>query len=250
MAIVLSSPVFSQELIQYPVGTLKLVIQQYGGSNGTAVVFNPEEQFYYTVFAGNADYPLETFTRFGNNIYQANAGNDIRGMWWNPKAKALEANCYDDGGIISIGLTEEGYAGTSNTVIFDGADYQPNEHAVGVFDPVKKEILYYSDGFVMGYSRKSGKPTKTFIFLLLPVEVSDMNWSTLIYTGVKGMELGLLDYASKKVYLFDRSSGLQTGTVELPKTAVTYDRFNFSYANGNIFLFDQDERTWTGYRIF
>jgi hypothetical protein len=173
----------------------------------------------------------------------------MRGLWYNPKTKTLEGNCYADGGIVKIFLDDLGYATGGASAIFEGGEYQPDEQAVGVYDG-KKEILYYSAGMVLGYSRKSGKPTKTFLFPYLPVDVNDMNWSTMIYTGVKNMELGLLDIVSKKVYLFNRKDGDQTGTVQLPSDAVVYDAFNFSYANGYVFLFDKDERIWTGYKIF
>lgn len=250
VTVIFSLQANSQQLITNPVASLKLVIEQEGGTNGTAVVFNPEKQLYYTVFAGNSEYPLETFTREGKNIYQSNAGNDMRGMWWNAKAHALEGNCYADGGIVAIGLTGEGYAGEFNTQIFGGNSHQPDDQSVGVFDPVKKEILYYGAGLVSGYSRKTGKPTKTFVILDIPVDNEDINWSTMISTGVKKMELGVMDYNTGKVYLFDKATGDHTATVQLPSNAVIYDKFNFSYANGYIFLFDQDERAWTGYRIF
>jgi hypothetical protein len=64
------------------------------------------------------------------------------------------------------------------------------------------------------------------------------------------MDYGVLDVYEKKVYLFDKSTWDLSGTVKLPKTAVVYNRFNFSYANGNVFLFNQDTREWIGYRIF
>jgi hypothetical protein len=242
--------VMAQDLIQYPAPKLKFKIKQSGGKNGAAVAYNPEKQLYYCVMAGNADYPLETFYENGSQVYQASASNDMRGMWWNPKAKTLEGNCYSDGGIVSIGLTPDGFAGNGNRVIFAGSNYQPSEHACGVIDSKGKEILYYSDGMVTGYNRKDGKPSNTYVILSLPVDEEDINWTSLIYTGVKGMEFGVLDSYAGKVYLFDRKYGFLTGTVILPKSAAVYEAFNFSYANGYVFLFDQDEREWTGYRIF
>ena len=240
----------SQELIQYPAGSLYLKIKGEGGKNGAAVVYNPVENLYYCVMAGNSVYPLETFDRNGKNIYQAEAYNDMRGMWWNPKEKALEGNCYLDGGIVSIGLTERGHAGTGNRVIFEGSEFQPFENACGTYNPKSKEILYYQDGIVLGYSRKDGRATDTYIKLALPVEEEEINWVSLIFTGKKGMELGVLDVYAKKVYLFSFKDGSHSATVNLPKSAMVYEAFNFSYANDYIFLFDQDERKWTGYRIF
>ena len=200
--------------------------------------------------AGNAEYPLETFDESGKNIYQAMAYSDMRGMWWNPKAKALEGNCYNDGGIVSIGLTANGHAGTGNKVLFPGSGHQPHEHAVGTIDSKGKEILYYDDGTVIGYNRKDGQSSGTYLFLSLPVNKEQLNWTTMIYTGVKNMEIGLLDIDKGKVYLFSRKDGSHNGTVNLPRSVTLYEGFNFSYANNYVFLFDQDARQWTGYRIF
>ena len=239
-----------QQLIQYPAPSLTFKIKQMGGKNGAAVVYNPIKQLYYCAIAGNADYPLETFTTSGTQVYQARAYNDIRGLWWNPKEKALEGNCYSDGGIVSIGLTDQGYAGFGNRVIFAGAGYQPDDQACGILDTKGKEILYNNNGTVVGYNRKDGSSSGTYIFLSIPVDSEDINWTTMIYTGVKGMEIGLLDYMNQKVYLFSRKDGSHNGTVTLPSSATTYEVFNFSYANGYVFLFDQDARQWIGYRIF
>lgn len=248
--ILLPNFIIAQDLIQFPAPSLELSIEQSGGKNGASVAYNPDQQVYYCVIAGNATYPLETFDKNGRNVYQSKAYNDMRGIWWNSKTNALEGNCYLDGGIVSIGITDRGYAGTGNKVVFSGSDYQPNDQAVGTYDPKKKEILYYDEGRILGYSRKDGSPTDTYILLSLPVDNSDINWTTLLFTGKKKMELGVLDVYNKKVYLFDRKDGSHTGTVSLPSSATVYDAFNFSYANDYIFLFDQSSRKWIGYKIF
>lgn len=240
----------AQDLIEFPAGTLELQIEQIGGSNGASVAYNPQDQLYYCVMAGNASYPLETFSKSGQNLFQTIANNDMRGIWWNPKEKALEGNCYSDQGIVSIGLNNSGYAGTGNNVIFEGGNHQPNEQAVGAYDAKKKEILYYNDGAIVGYSRKTGDPTDTYMKLELPVDEYDLNWTTLIFTGVKKMELGVLNIVDYKIYLFNRKDGTLTGTVNLPSGITLYEGFNFAFANNYIFLFDKDERKWTGYKIF
>lgn len=239
----------AQDLIQYPAQTIKLQMLEDGGRNGTAVVFNPEKDYYYCAMAGNADFPLETFSERGENLYQSRTYNDMRGMWWNPKEDALQGNCYSDGGIVEIGIDENVYAGAGNMILFSGKR-QPGDHSCGTIDPKKKEILYYDDGIVKGYSTKDGEPTDTYLVLDLPVEKGDINYTTLVFTGEKKMELGLLDHYSKKVYLFNRKDGSLAATINLPSDAITYEAFNFAFANGHVFLFDQDDREWTGYKVF
>lgn len=237
-------------MIQFPAVSLELKIQGEGGRNGSAVAYNPSMGYYYAVMAGNAEYPLETFSANGTNVYQTQAYSDMRGLWWNAKNGTLEGNCYGDGGIVNIRLTDNGYAGGGNSQIFAGANFQPDAQSVGTFDPKKKEILYYHEGKVVGYGRKDGARTGTELYLALPADELDINWTTLIFTGVKGKELGLHDFQTNKVYLFSRKDGSHTGTVNLPTGVTTYEAFNFSYANGYVFLFDQATRKWIGYKIF
>lgn len=247
--LLLSGVAFSQVLLQNPKASLKLKVQQDGGYNGASVAYNPVAGVYYAVMAGNSDYPLETFDAQGRNVYQAQAGNDLRGLWWNPKSKSIEGNCYADGGIVSLGLNGSGYATGNNEEVWYGSGYQPAEQSVGTFDPSKKEIVYFDGYYISGYSRKNGKVTKTFVTPQLEVPIEDINTTTVIFTGVETMEYGLLDFVDKTLFLFDLD-GYQTGTVNLPADAETYDAFNFSYANGYLFLFDQESRVWTGYKIF
>lgn len=239
----------AQDLISYPAATIELKMMEDGGRNGTAVVYNPEMNYYYCAMAGNADFPLETFSASGTNLHQSRTYSDMRGMWWNPKEEALEGNCYADGGIVSIIIDANGFAGAGNRVIFEGR-HQPGDHNCGTLDPKKKEILYYKDGYVVGYSRKDGSPTDTYIPLDLPTGESDINYTSLIFTGHKKMELGVLDVNEKKVYLFNRKDGSLAGTINLPSDAITYEGFNFAFANDHVFLFDQSERKWVGYKVF
>lgn len=250
VALFFTGQILAQDLVEFPAPSLELQIIGDGGKNGSGVAYDPKNELYYAVIAGNASFPLETFNRAGNNLYQAEAYNDMRGLWWNPKEKALEGNCYDDGGIVSFGLTSDGYAGAGNSIIFPGGNHQPNEHACGTFDPKKKEILYYNNGYVVGYSRKDGLPGDTYLALSLPGDDADINYTTLLFTGKKKMELGLLDAYEGKVYLFNRKTGAHTGTVTLPADAEIHEAFNVAFANDYLFLFDQGDRKWVGYKIF
>jgi hypothetical protein len=246
----LFTPALAQKgLITSPKASLELKIEQDEGNNGTAVVYNPEKRCYYTAFAGNRTFPLETFGSSGQPLAQHETGYDLRGMWWNKKAGSLEGNCFADGGMVKLGLNVSGYPSGKNAVIYDNSG-QPDQHAVGIFDPKKKEILYFSEGYIRGISRKNGTASKTEVVLSLPVSTDNLNQTTPIFTQKKKMEIGLLDVQKKKVYLFNRKNGAHTGTVNLPSDAVVNEFFNWSFANGYIFLYDKNDRVWRGYQIF
>jgi hypothetical protein len=88
------------------------------------------------------------------------------------------------------------------------------------------------------------------IYLNMPTSLENINTTAFIYTGTKKMEIGLLNHAHKEIYLFNLKNGEHMATVKLPGDAITHNVFRFAYANGYIFLYDQDTRSWTGYQLF
>jgi len=237
------------QLLDQPKASLTLQMSQPSGTNGCAVVYNPTAGLYYACIAGNSSFPLEAFSTSGANVYQTEAGSDVRGMWWNPKTKQLEANCYGEIGIVGMNLDGMGYPSLGNSSIFSGGDHQPDVNSCGAYDG-KKLIWYFDGSQFLSYSRKSGNSAGRLSITSNVPSVDDVNYTSVIYTGVKTMELGILDYANNRILLVNKKSGAVTGTVMLPNSAVTNSAFRFSYANKHVFLFDIDSRTWTGYQIF
>lgn len=237
------------QLLDQPKASLQLKMINSEGTNGCAVVYNPMAGLYYACIAGNAAFPLEVFSESGTNVYQTEAGSDVRGMWWNAKTKQLEANCYGDYGIVGMSLDGMGYPSLGNFSILPGSDYQPDANSCGAYDG-KKLIWYYDGSQFYSYNRKSGKRVGTLWISSDAPSSDEVNYTSVIYTGVKTMELGILDYANNKILLVDQKSGAVTGKVTLPSGAVTNSAFRFAFANKHVFLFDIETRTWTGYKIF
>lgn len=236
------------QVLTSPKASLKLEIKQNSGTNGSSLAYNPKTQLYYSVIAGNASYPLEVFDASGNNVYTTNAGNDMRGLWYNKKVKAVQGNTYNMKGIMEMSLDENGYPSIGSKNI--GNCGQPDAQSVGVFD--RKKYIYYFDGkLVRIYDpKKSEVKSETLVMEELMDGSYTINSTSMIYTGVKKHEYGFLDYNAKKVYLVNKKTGEITATVNLPSDAVTNDMFRFAYANGYVFLYDTQERAWTGYKIF
>lgn len=244
---ILGPSVLLAQIIERPKASLELCFQSESGTNGSAVTYDPNSGNYFALIAGNSSFPLEVFNRAGNSIYQTECGTDMRGLWWNPKSKQLEGNGYGSEGIVGINLDEQGFPSVGNSTIFSGADYQPESNSCGVFDG-KKYVWYYSDGSFLMYTRKSGEKTKS-IGVTGISSLQTINSTSMIYTGIKGMELGLLDYQSKKVLLFNKKTGSLSATIELPTSAITHYSFRFAYANKHVLLYDVDTRCWSGYQI-
>jgi hypothetical protein len=168
-------------------------------------------------------------------------------MWWNPDKKTLEANGYDNSGVSSFMLDGSGF-NTGNTTSQSMVSMQPDAQSAGAYDFKNKHIIYYYDGAVYKVKRE-GFTDAGKVELQLPVGKNYINSTSVIYTGVNGKEAGVLDHENKKVYLFDIKSGKHTFTITLPNNAPAYSMFRFSYANGHVWLYDADERAWTGYKV-
>ncbi|MBX7241195.1 MAG: hypothetical protein K1X92_05545 [Bacteroidia bacterium] len=218
------------------------------GYNGAGVVFHPEFNQWYAVFAGNPYFPLAVFNANGKMLKnELTAQYDARGFWYNDKAKTIEGNSFDDGGIIQYKLDSKGIP-ESYDEIFRGGSHQPDANAVGVYDNKNDEILYFFDGEIQRYDRKNAEKIGTY-GLKGDLNPYEFNETSIIYTGYKGGEIGLLSYSKHKVILFDKGSGNQTGTITLPENAPAPDRFNFSFSAGKIWLFDTETRNWYGYEV-
>lgn len=226
---------------------LSYFVEGTDGYNGLSVAYHPEQRYYYCVFAGNGAYPLEVFDETGRQVYATTAGQDMRGLWYNPKTKSLGGTIFNFGGLFSIDVLEGGTPGIPNmtSFVFPGPDAQ----AVAVLDPVKQEVFCYRDGSIYPVALKSVKKKKPIALKGCPVAFDLLNPNAMIYTGYKNYEFGLLDYLNGKVYYFNRS-GKYTHTTTLPREIPNAEMFRFAFCNDRIWLYNVDERIWYSYIAF
>ena len=67
---------------------------------------------------------------------------------------------------------------------------QPSAQACGNIDRKGEQILYYTNGSVVGYDRETGKQTDLKVYLETPTSLDNINTTAFIYTGKKKMEIG------------------------------------------------------------
>jgi hypothetical protein len=222
-------------------------VQGEDGTNGLSVTYNPASHYYYCVFAGNSGYPLEVFDETGMTITSTEAGQDMRGLWYNPKTKSLGGTVYNSGGIFTIDLMDGGAPGLPNITSFTFP--APDGQAVAVLDPVKQDAYCYKEGSIYPVSLKTQKKKKPIELKKCPVSFNMLNLYSMIYTGYKNYEFGLLDYSGLKVYYFNKR-GNYTHTTILPREVPYAEVFRFAFCNDRIWLFDIENRTWNSYLAF
>ncbi len=215
--------------------------------NPTSVAYHPDYQNYYIVRAGNANFPLETKNLQGNHLFSTTAGVDTRGLWWNANTHSIEKNCYNNIGWRASQMDNIGNMLSTNLLILNGT-FQPNTQSVGAFDYQHNEVIFNHLGIISRYNRNTG----AFIsaYPLVGINVSNLNWNTVIYTDVTHCEIGIYDFVNKKVLFFERNTGTLTATSQLPPNAPANAAYRFSYANQLIWLFDYGNQVWKSYNVW
>ena len=84
----------------------KTAEDDYCGTRGASVCWNPDTKKYYAGFAGNSMFPMGVFNAAGKRLSPdtLTTMQDIRGIWYDPATKLLMANCYNETGWISYSL--------------------------------------------------------------------------------------------------------------------------------------------------
>jgi hypothetical protein len=231
------------------------------GRNGGSVAWNPLQKKYYAAMAGNFSYPLAVYDMDGKLLSPEtlNCEVDVRGLWYNPVKKQVQGNAYADAGWFALKLDAKGIP-ESNDIIREGAN-QPGDNCVGAYNTATKEVLFLKDGYVSFYSFVDGMSNNSVQIQWgrtkndpvinegdEDVTPDNYNHTTVVYTGLKGAELGFLNNDNKQIELYSIDKGTMTTVLKLPEEAVVNSSFNFAYTNGMYWLYDIDKRVWTGYK--
>ncbi|MEO7923999.1 MAG: hypothetical protein ABIR30_09985 [Chitinophagaceae bacterium] len=230
------------------------------GTRGASVSWHPVQRKYYASFAGNAGYPLGVFDEKAKLLSgdEQTTMADTRGLWYDPVTKLICGNSYNDGGWFSYKLEKTGIP--SEIIYTNDGMNQPNGQCAGTYNPLAKRVLFLQASQVFMYNNTAELQDSLVIHWGRSkadgVEEDedpeyfneDYNSTTLVYTGIKGQELGFLNITNKQVELYDIKTGFLTKTLSFPETAITEPTFNFAYANGIYWLFNMELRKWVGYK--
>jgi hypothetical protein len=208
---------------------------------------------YYCAFAGSADFPFSVFDTAGKILSGENtiARFDIRGNWYNSKTKTLQANGYNNSGWTAFKIDADGLP-VSNEVFIAGL-HQPNAQSVGAFSDKLQKVYFLNSNSIDQYNLNGDLEKQTPLYLkATPNSVMiEMPWyynNALIYTGITKGEIGLLNNHAQTIELYNVATGKFAAAWQLPAGIPDNKIFNFAYANGIVWLFDKESRTWYGYQ--
>jgi len=125
---------------------------------------------------------------------------------------------------------------------------QPDEETV--LDGAGKLVVGLYNNKVSFYSANNGK-FKYNISLALTEDRDhwELNENTVCYTEVPMFPLAVLDLEGGGIVFFDFKGNYLFYT-DLPDSAPLPSLGGFSFANQMAWLFDEEKRTWTGFRVF
>lgn len=230
------------------------------GTRGASVVWHPVQKKYYASFAGNIGYPMGVFDATGKRLSddELTTMADTRGLWYSPAAKKISGNSYSEGGWFSYALDAKGIPSEVETD-HEGMN-QPDAQCAGIMNTLTNQVLFLYGSQVYIYNKDAEAVDTVMIHWGReksqgPADDEDpeyanedYNSTSMIFTGVKGQEIGLLNITNKQIELYDIKSGYRTKVLTLPETAVVEPVFNFAYANGIYWLFNIEMRKWVGYK--
>ena len=240
---------------------LELIIPREGGANGASVAWHPGLKKYYAAMSGNTDFFIGVYDFTGKrlNPITQKVMFDVRGLWYNPAAKALQMNGYNDFGWGEYKLDAKGFP-IEVTVLNEGMN-QPDEQSVGAFNAKEKIIYFFNgEGNIEKYDLASGEHAGDIELTLGKTKdddfddgdnydvLQDYNNTTIVYTGITNAEIGLLNAVNKEIELYNLKDGHLTRKLALPEDAPAEDFLNFAYCNSVYWLFDNKARIWKGYK--
>lgn len=222
--------------------------QDPGGTNASAVCYVPAANVYITCIAGNPDFPIEVFDRSGKTIASMPAQLDLRGIWYNPATKCLEANAAGEEGWYSRPLDASGVPTDEWSMIREG-QAQPDFQSVLAYVTPKKKLVTFHNGFFSYWGRKNGKE-KVKVQYGTPI---DANWYInpycAAYTENDDFPIAVLDLNHDQILYFSLK-GKYLGMTTVPTALPEMDGFRFAFANRHAFIYDEVARTWSAYRVF
>lgn len=234
----------------------------FPGKRGACVVWHPVQKKYYAAMAGNASFPLAVFDIKGKRLSNdsVNCQIDTRGLWYDADRKKICGNGYEKNGWFAHHLNAAGIP-DSVDLIYSGQN-QPNDQCVGTYNYKQKTILFLDGSIVYAYDAATAEVSLATVQIHWgrtkkegPDEIDtgtetnpDYNYTSIVYTGLPGAEIAVLNYTAKKIELYDGTEGFLKKTLKLPDNVVTYESFNFAYTNGIWWLFNMDTRKWIGYK--
>lgn len=214
------------------------------GSNGCCVIHLAHRKQYAAAFAGNQMFPMAFFN---DKDFQLRSDEDrvteidMRTMY--VRNRKIYGVPYGGDGIYNLPEAD----GEAPQIVTSDLGLPFN--STGAYNDIAEELLFLEEGRVFYLNlKKTNNNLKEEDWEDI-VNDGNHNITTLIVKAEKKKTLiGFLNIANNRVEWYNQKSKKKEEEWLLPKDLLLNNLFNFSYANGIVWIFDKAARTWLGFK--
>jgi hypothetical protein len=222
--------------------------------DGACVAWHPIQKKYYAGMVGGPNELMRIFNEKGEPIDSCTTLANLRGLWYNPTKKLLEGNAVEYKGWFTYQLNEKGLPEKIEPVFnFDAVS---NGQSVGAYLEVDAQgtVAFLFDISVHFFDATNG----VFISAVtLPELYGDTKYeinqaglthtALVLATGMPEAELAFVNVYKRQIDFIKLGKGYSHSLI-IPQQQPLYGAFNTAFANGILWMYDQQKKVWNGYQ--
>lgn len=216
------------------------------GGMGVSVVWNPGLKKYYAAVSGNVERWLFMYDQNGKAIKPPYLlPFDPGSLWLEAGGKMLKSYASGMEGLYVIHL-REGMPAYAENIFY--SLHNPVAIGNGAWAGRRKEMWYYHDKAIFRYKIRHAHHRSPLQLDIDEFE-NELNSMGMVYTGIRGIEIGLYDRGQHRILLYNSRSGRCTRILQIldengPKPICG----DFAFTNGLFWLYNRESGIWHGYR--
>lgn len=222
--------------------------------DGACVAWHPVQKKYYAGMVGGPNELMRIFNEKGEPVDSCSTLANLRGLWYNPDKKLLEGNAVEHKGWFTYTLSKKGRPEKLVPVFYSYA--VANEQSVGAYLNVDSlgTVAFLFDISVQFFDAAKG----VFISAVtLPELYGDTKYENneaglthtalVLATGMPEAELAFVNVYKRRIDFIKLGKGY-SHSLTIPQQQPLYGAFNTAFANGILWMYDQQKKVWNGYQ--
>lgn len=223
--------------------------------DGACVAWHPVQKKYYAGMVGGPNELMRIFNEKGEPVDSCSTLANLRGLWYNPVKKLLEGNAVEHKGWFTYHLNKKGMPEKTEPVF--NYDAVSNEQSVGAFLRIDTSsiVAFYYDISVQFYNAAQGDFIST---VTLPELYGNAGYEkneaglthtgmVVLSTGMPEAELAFVNVYKRRIDFIKLGKGYSHSLI-IPQQQPLYGAFNTAFANGILWMYDQQKKVWNGYQ--
>jgi hypothetical protein len=223
--------------------------------DGACVTWHPVQKKYYAGMIGGPNELMRIFNEKGELVDSCTTLANLRGLWYNPIKKMLEGNAIEHTGWFNYQLNKKGVPEKIVPVFTRAA--VGHEQSVGAYLNIDSlgTVAFLFDISVHFFDAAEG----VFISAVtLPELYGEPTYEkneaglthtayVVLATGMPEAELAFINVYKRRIDFIKLGKGY-SHSLTIPQQQPVYGAFNTAFANGILWMYDQQKKVWNGYQ--